>query len=102
MFVVVVRFLLKPGAEDRFISRVLRQATDSLAAEPACRQFDVCVQPEDRQRVCLYEVYDDDQAFAAHLRSGHFLAFDEETRDWVEVKTVERWTRLAPGVESSA
>jgi autoinducer 2-degrading protein len=94
MFVAIVRFVAKAGSEDRFVQRVSQQAADSLAREIACRQFDVCVDVGDRRRVCLYEVYDDEEAFAEHLRSGHFLEFDQESKGWIETKVVERWLRV--------
>jgi (4S)-4-hydroxy-5-phosphonooxypentane-2,3-dione isomerase len=96
---VVVRFVVKAGAERSFFERVVRQAGDSLRHEPQCRQFDVCVDPADPSRILLYEIYDSEAAFAEHLDSAHFRAFDAETRAWVSEKAVERWHR--PGNASA-
>jgi quinol monooxygenase YgiN len=38
----------------------------------------------------LHELYDDDAAVAAHLRSPNFLAMDEQTRGWTAHRTVRR------------
>lgn len=92
MQVVIVRFRVKPAHAAAFVERVRRQASDSLDIEPACRRFDVCLDPSDPTRVCLYEIYDDGPAFEAHLRSSHFAAFDRDTREWLDEKVVERWT----------
>ena len=96
MHVVIVEFIAKPGFEERFRARVLRQAADSLANESACRTFDVCADPNNSARYVLYEVYDDD-AFDLHLSSPHFRAFDTETAEWVAAKTVQRLDLLQEG-----
>lgn len=93
MLAVLVRFTVKAGHEDACFARVREQAADSLAREPACRQFDVCRDPSDARRLFLYEIYTDAAAFAAHLGTPHFLAFDADTRAWIDDKTVERWER---------
>lgn len=96
MVVITVRFAVQAGSEDHFLARVRAQARTSLDAEAECLQFDVC-----RIRgMCgdsfLYEVYVDDAAFAAHLQSPHYRAFDAETRFCVMEKIVERWERSEP------
>ena len=94
MLAITVRFHVKPGYGDAFVERAQLQARDSLSRETACRQFDVCRNPQDRSEVFLYEIYDDDAAFVAHLKTEHFAAFDADTRAWVEDKIVEKWDRL--------
>jgi quinol monooxygenase YgiN len=34
-------------------------------------------------------------SFDEHLRTPHFLAFDAESREWIQDKTVERWSLAA-------
>ena len=97
MFVVTVRFAVKPEHAAAFLARVKQQAADSLALEADCRQFDVCRQAEPGDAVFLYEIYSDEAAFRDHLASDHFKAFDAEVRDWIAEKTVETWQRAAPG-----
>lgn len=91
MLIIVVRFRIAPEKAAAFLGRVKRQASDSLEREPACRHFDVAVAPADETQILLYEIYDDEAAFAVHLKSDHFLAFDAEVRDWIIDKVVERW-----------
>lgn len=91
MLVITVDFRAVPGAEAAFLARVRRQAAESLAAEPGCRRFDVCTDPGDGGHVFLYEIYDDDAAFAAHLASAHYAAFDADVRALVAAKEVARW-----------
>jgi quinol monooxygenase YgiN len=95
MFVITVTFRVKEGSEHRFLKRVSQQAADSLRSEPDCRRFDVSVALNDPRRVFLYEIYADQNAFAAHLRSPHFLAFDRDTKEWIDEKVVERWNSFS-------
>lgn len=91
MYVVTVRFEVEPAAAAGFLARVRQQAADSLTAEPGCHRFDVCVDPEAPERVFLYELYDDADAFQAHLATAHFLAFDREVGPAVRDKRVETY-----------
>jgi autoinducer 2-degrading protein len=92
MYVVIVKFDVKAGCETQFLRRAVAQADASLEHEPQCRRFDVCSDPSDHRRICLYEVYDDEGAFKAHLATRHFLEFDRETGHFIDRKTVEAWT----------
>ena len=89
--IVVVRFRVKAERAEAFLTRVRRQAQDSLRLEEACRHFDVATDPADPTRVLLYEIYDDAAAFDLHLASDHFKAFDADVSEWLEEKAVERW-----------
>ena len=90
---VIVRLVVREGYQQRFDERVRRQAADTLAHEPECRQFDVCRDPANSRRLLLYEIYTDADAFARHLDAPYFVAFDTDTREWLETKEVERWQR---------
>ncbi len=72
---------------------VVSENTDGTDREASCKQFDMCMNPEDLRAVFLYEIYTDDAAFGAHLKMPHFLAFDADTRAWIEHKVVEKWER---------
>jgi quinol monooxygenase YgiN len=75
IFIVTVDFVIAPGCEADFMPVMATQARNSLANEPACRQFDICVDAGDPSKILLYEVYDDRAAFDAHLASDHFKTF---------------------------
>jgi autoinducer 2-degrading protein len=91
MFVVTVSFQIKAPYATTFLDRVRQQAADTLNNEKQCRRFDVCVAADDSSKIFLYEIYDDAPAFANHLQTPHFLSFNSDTQDWVEIKTVEQW-----------
>ncbi len=88
--VIVVDFLLKPGAIDRFRQLIMDNARATMRTEPGCRRFDVVTVEGDPDRIMLYEIYENDDAFAAHLRTSHYEAFDKASQALVAGKTVVR------------
>ena len=89
MFVVVVDFEVKREDAEAFRELVLAQARNSLELEEACHVFDVAQPPDEPERFFLYELYDDEAAFQAHLESAHFLDFNAK----VEPMTVSKEVR---------
>ena len=67
-----------------------------LQDEPGCRQFDVCESPAEPGKVFLYEVYDSEADFQAHLAAPHFLQFNALTAPWVADKVVSVYRRAWP------
>jgi (4S)-4-hydroxy-5-phosphonooxypentane-2,3-dione isomerase len=95
MYVVVVNFIAKPEAADAFRTAVLAQAKNSLANEAGCRVFDVAAPTPESSEVFLYEVYENEAAFQVHLRSAHFLDFDETTKPMTVSKDVRTYQLLS-------
>ena len=93
-YVVTVVFRAKPGHREDFRREMIANATASRTREPGCRQFDVCEAPDGT--IFLYEIYDDEAAFKAHLGTGHFLKFDATVKPWLEHKQVTTLRRLSP------
>ncbi len=93
---LVVEFLIHAQHVDAFAAAIVANARASRETEPGCRQFDVCRDPAEPRRFFLYELYDDEAAVQAHLRTAHFLSMDATTASWVEHKTLRRYTRVAP------
>ena len=91
MFVVTVTFEAYPERAVEFLARVHIQAADSLANEEGCHRFDVCIDPAQPERVFLYEVYSDAEAFQAHKATANFAAFDAEAGLMLRSKVVEIW-----------
>lgn len=96
-YAIIVDFRLKPGALDAFRRLIDANARLSLETEAGCRRFDVLEPQEERDRVVLYEIYDDEAAFAAHARSRHFEMFDLESAPLVLAKTVTHCTLAFDG-----
>ncbi len=95
-YAITVAFALLPEAREPFLALVRANAAVSLRDESECLQFDV-LSPlaEGAADVVLYEIYENRAAFEAHLRSPHFRAFDEATRDMVTRKTVAEFSLLS-------
>ncbi len=93
-FIVVVD--LDIGADDLNVFMPLLRANvaASLRDEPGCRQFDICRDPSSPGTIFLYEVYDDEAAFTAHLTSPHYLDFDKTTGRMTRSKAVRKFTRV--------
>lgn len=98
-FIIYVDFRLKPGCFERFRALVVDNARASVRDEPGCRRFDVFVPEGGADRILLYEIYDDEAAFAAHLATPHFAAFDKESAPLVADRTVTRNRLLYAGSE---
>ncbi|MBX2804860.1 MAG: antibiotic biosynthesis monooxygenase [Hyphomicrobiales bacterium] len=75
-YAVFVTFRIKPGQMDAFLPLMVAQARNSIENEPACSIFEVWRMQNDPDIVQLYEIYEDEAAFQAHLASEHFLTFD--------------------------
>jgi len=73
-FVLVVNIRIKPDSVESFMKKLGDNAREARK-EPGCRQFEVLVDPKDRAKIMLYEVYDDEKAFEAHQQTPHFKKY---------------------------
>jgi autoinducer 2-degrading protein len=87
-YVILVDFLLKPGAKAEFRRAIDVNAGASCRSEPGCRQFDVVEPRDEPDRILLYEIYDDRAAFEEHLKTPHLAAFEKASNHLVTKKTV--------------
>jgi quinol monooxygenase YgiN len=95
MFVLSVDLLIKPENIEAFTARAIENAADSRK-EPGCRQFDVLVDPKDRTKLMLYEVYVDEKAFEAHQQTAHFKKYVAEAVPLLASRERHVWRRAAP------
>ena len=93
--VIAVVFVPKPAHRAEFRSAIIENATASRTLEPGCRQFDVC-ESVDGSEIFLYEIYDDEAAFQAHLATDHYKRFNARTTPWVADKRIVKYRRLSP------
>ena len=92
--VIIAEFEVRPDAVDRFLELAKSDASQSVAREPGCHQFDVAVAEEQSNVVVLYEIYDDAAAFDAHLQTPHLEVFRREIEPLVVSRKVRRLTRV--------
>ncbi len=87
--VILVEIATKPGAAPAFDGIIVANASASRG-EPGCRRFDVCSDPAAPDRVTLYEIYDDEAAFEAHMRTPHYLEFAAAAKPLIDSIAVRR------------
>jgi autoinducer 2-degrading protein len=92
MFVLQVNIRIKPENVDAFMKKALENAREARK-EPGCKQFDVLVDPKDRAKVMLYEVYNDEQAFEAHQQTPHFKNYVAEAVPLLASRERQVWKR---------
>lgn len=85
-YVVSVVFVTKPEHRAEFRREMIANATASRTREPGCRQFDVCESADGE--IYLYEIYDDEAAFKAHLETRHFKEFAAATQHMISGRKV--------------
>ena len=95
MFVVIVFFEAKPAHIEEFKAAIADNAAASVANEAGCQQFDVAQDPNNPSEFFLYEIYDDETAFKAHLEAEHFKHFDGLSAPWTASKKVLTYHRFA-------
>jgi (4S)-4-hydroxy-5-phosphonooxypentane-2,3-dione isomerase len=101
-FAIIVEFRLKPGVRAEFRRLMDVNARLTAQSEPGCRRFDVVEPRGEPDRVMLYEIYDDEAAFEAHLKAAHFLDFDAASAPLVIDKTIIRGDLVCEGGASTA
>jgi (4S)-4-hydroxy-5-phosphonooxypentane-2,3-dione isomerase len=95
MFVVVVFFEAKAAHVEEFKQAISINAKASVDDEPGCQLFDVSQDADDEASFFLYEIYDDEAAFKAHIATPHFKLFDELSVPWVKDKKVLTYGLIA-------
>ena len=96
MYVITVLFSIKPEHTSDFLPAIAANARTSVAEEPGCSQFDVCVSASNSNDVFLYEIYASKAAFDAHLASAHYRQFSETTAAWVLAKVINVFEKTYP------
>jgi len=84
---VVVTLVLIKGSSSQFLPLIQTNAAKTLADEPECHRFDICLNPEIPEEILLYEIYASRGAFEVHLASEHFRVFDEASSKMVASKS---------------
>ena len=92
MLAVSVFFKVKADSIEAFRKAMAEQARNSLEKEEACRRFDICYDDKRPERCFLYELYDDQAAFDAHLASDHFANFDKVSAPLIESRLIDTWS----------
>ena len=92
MIFITAKFLIKPEFADRWPD-ISRSFTEATRAEPGCRQFEVLVDPDDKTKVMLFEVYDDQKAFEAHQAGAAFKKYLDTAVPLLASRERQFWKR---------
>ena len=76
MYILMVRLKVKEDRIDDFIAASIGDARGSVLNEPGCRRFDIIQAADDPTSFAFCEVYNDEDAFAAHTTYPHFKEWD--------------------------
>jgi len=90
--VLQVNIRIKPENVAAFMQQVIENA-QAARSEPGCRQFEVLVDPEDKTRVMLFEVYDDQKAFEAHQAGAAFKKYLASAVPLLASRERQFWTK---------
>ena len=71
---LVVHIVTKPETRTAFMEKLAVNAS-AARSEPGCLTFDVLVNPEDPNKVMLYEVYRSEEAFKEHQATQAFKTY---------------------------
>lgn len=69
---LIARYYVVPGNSALVESTLRKMAERVKADEPECLLYNANVDPENENLYCLYEVYTDECAVAAHRETPHF------------------------------
>ena len=88
MLAVCVDFEIDLVRLDAFLTIMEKNASDSLANEVGCHQFDIAQDPQNPIKISLYELYDDAVAFELHKQASHYLEFNDAISGMVNKKSI--------------
>ena len=90
--VLQVNIKIKPENVEKFMQMVKENAA-AARQEPGCQQFEVLVHPEDRTRIMLFEVYNDQKAFEEHQAGTAFKKYLAEAVPLLASRERQFWNK---------
>lgn len=87
VYVVCVRIEVLADHLAEFVEATLANARGTRR-EPGNARFDVLRHTGDPNRFFLYEAYTDEDAFAAHQQTPHYLTWRETVAPWMAVPRI--------------
>ena len=95
-FGLIVEFEIKPENIGKFMELINENARLSVKDEPGCLQFDVLQAKDNPNKVVLYEIYENDAAFDAHVKMPHVGKFFGAAKEMIAKQTAHRLKRVSP------
>ena len=96
MIVTCVYVNVKPEFLGEFIESI-REKHRGTVMEPGNIRFDVLQQGDDPCRFMIYEVFESDEAVAAHKETAHYRRWRDKVTEWMaEPRRGIRYSILEP------
>lgn len=70
--VLIARYYVKPGNSQAVREALTKMSARVKADEPACLVYNANIDPQNENLYCLYEIYTNEAALAAHRETPHF------------------------------
>ena len=83
MIATFVHVYVKEGFIDQFIEATLENQRASVK-EPGNLRFDVLQDDQNPAKFVLYEVYESEEAAAAHKQTDHYKKWRDTVADWMD------------------
>lgn len=80
---MVATIEVAPGCLDRLMPLMMAHRARSLADEPGTLQFELLLPNDDKNKVLIYEVYADDEAFQTHWNGPSMKRIQTESSGMV-------------------
>ena len=88
ILVAGVDFDIDLASLDAFLIIMKKNASDLLAYEVGCHQFDIAQDQQNLKKIFLYELYDDAVAFELHKKESHYLEFNDAISGMVNKRSI--------------
>ena len=93
-FALVVNIQTKPETRTAFMEKLAANAA-AARSEPGCLTFDVLVNPEDPNKIMLYEIYKSEAAFQEHQATQAFKTYLAEAVPMLAARDRAFMTRIS-------
>ena len=101
MLAVCVNFEIDMASLDAFLTIMEKHASDSLANEVGCHQFDIAQDPQNPTKIFVYELYYHAVAFELHKKACHYLEFNDAISAMVDKKSIRLLQKTNTNLELS-
>ncbi len=94
-FVLVVELEIVPAELGNFKAAIKENGQAAVRDEPGCRAFNIVFEQAKPNRILLFEIYDNAEAFAAHQGSVHFKKYAATTANMIKSRKRIEMTPIA-------
>jgi autoinducer 2-degrading protein len=94
-YINAVEIDVVPGQIENYLAAIREVGAATLKTEPRCSEFDITVSQRDPNRLFIFEVYDNADAFDTHLKSDHYKKYAAAAKDIVAKREVHPLSSIA-------